>query len=223
MTSNNRSASTKPASKPADEKVLTEKADNQRKDELWAQIGLGATASASAVSHRFLDGLIDPKSTSWQALAGVLDETTKKVNEGDLVPLEDMLISQATALQAIFTHLTIRASCETHLKQYEAFLGLGLKAQSQSRATLQALIELKLPRQAVFAKQANIAHGHQQVNNHAGDASRTEEIQPNQNKLLADQTYGGTYLDTIPTGSASQGDKALATLEAIDRPNDKGG
>ena len=51
------------------------------------------------------------------------------------------------------------------MRHYGAFLGLALKAQAQSRATISALVDLKYPRQATFVKQANIAHGPQQVNN----------------------------------------------------------
>ena len=42
---------------------------------------------------------------------------------------------------------------------------MALKAQAQIRATNSALVDLKYPRQATFVKQANIAHGPQQVNN----------------------------------------------------------
>ena len=57
---------------------------------------------------------------------------------------------------------------------------LALKAQNQCRATLQALVQLKQPSQTTFVKQANIAQGHQQVNNLA-----EKNITP-QNELLKD-------------------------------------
>ena len=69
-----------------------------------------------------------------------------------------------------------------------------MKAQAQSRATISALVDLKYPRQATFVKQANIAHGPQQVNNfdssgalreqYAQARTRTEDSAPEQNKLL---------------------------------------
>ena len=49
--------------------------------------------------------------------------------------------------------------------QFQTHFNFALKAQNQFRATLQALIQLKQPNQTAFIKQANIAHGHQQVNN----------------------------------------------------------
>jgi hypothetical protein len=188
---------------------------------LWAKTALSAELNAVGVSHQYLKGLIDLKDTSFEALTTVLHDTTKKVVDGDLRPIEKMLLSQATALQTIFTSLARRASTQEQLKHYEVFLNLGLKAQSQSRATLQALIELKLPRQAVFAKQANIAQGHQQVNNGTSDASRTEETHVSKNKLLEDKTNGGTYLDATPTTATSESDKAMATVATVNRADNK--
>jgi PDZ domain-containing secreted protein len=62
-------------------------------------------------------------------------------------------------------------------------MNMALKAQSQSRATIQALTELKYPKQATFVKQANIAGGNQQVNNitNSDEASRVNEIENAQN------------------------------------------
>ena len=72
-----------------------------------------------------------------------------------------------------------------------AFIGLALKAQAQSRATIPALVDLKHPRPALFVKQANMTTGTQQVNNayagtpsHSGIQSGAGNIQSEQNKLL---------------------------------------
>ena len=120
-----------------------------------------------------------------------LRDTFKEVKGGDLCTMEAMLISQATALQTIFTSLARRAANQEHLRQYETFMGLALKAQAQSRATISALVDLKYPRQATFVKQANIAHGPQQVNNGGEDSAQyaqartqAEKSTPEQNKLL---------------------------------------
>ena len=121
-----------------------------------------------------------------------LNDTFKEVKSGDLSEMEAMLISQATALQTIFTSLARKAHSQTYQKHYEAFLGLALKAQAQSRATITALVDLRYPRQATFVKQANIAHGAQQVNNGVTDTivrdnqslTHAKENQTTQNKLL---------------------------------------
>lgn len=99
------------------------------------------------------------------SMIGAIQGTTKRVKAGDLSDLEAMLVSQATALQTIFANLARRAQVQTQQRNLEAFLGLALKAQAQSRSTITALVDLKYPRQVAFVKQANISNGPQQVNN----------------------------------------------------------
>jgi len=151
------------------------------------------------------------------ALVDGLEQTTGKVKTGDLSGLEAMLISQAKALETIFTSLTIRAASQTQLAHYQTFFGLALKAQAQSRATISALVDLKYPRQATFVKQANIAHGPQQINNastQAGADSHAEEIKPQQNELLEDQRNGSTQMDTRATPAPA---RSHTTVEAVDQ------
>lgn len=147
-----------------------------------------------------------------------LREKTEKVQAGDMSAMEAMLVGQAQALQTIFVSLARKASSQEYLKNYGLFMSLALKAQSQSRATIQALTELKYPKQVAFVKQANIAHGHQQINN--GDnphTSRThahaQENQNQPNKLLAGEQHGSTQMDKRATTRASGKNKAMATLE----------
>lgn len=54
---------------------------------------------------------------------------------------------------------------------YQTVMKLALKAQNQSRATLHTLMQRHQPKQTAFIKQANIAHGHQQVNNQGSQES----------------------------------------------------
>ena len=76
-----------------------------------------------------------------------LRTTFTEVKGGDLHTLEAMLISQATALQTIFTSLVPRAQEQEYQKHLESFLGLALKAQAPRCATISALVDLKYPRQ----------------------------------------------------------------------------
>jgi hypothetical protein len=52
---------------------------------------------------------------------------------------------------------------------------LAFKAQSQSRAAIETLAEIKNPRQVTFFKQANIAGGNQQVNNGTLESTPSKE------------------------------------------------
>jgi hypothetical protein len=145
---------------------------------------------------------------------------------GDLAGLEAMLIGQATALQTIFVSLAKRAHHQELQRHYEAFLGLALKAQAQSRATIQAVADLKFPRHATFVKQANIANGPQQVNNGApatpgpNARARAEEAGFLPNELLEDQRHGGTQLDTGTATAATRGHSEVEAVEAVQRPTD---
>lgn len=120
---------------------------------------------------------------AWSKFAGTVDlaelvddlrERVKAVQGGDMQPVEAMLMGQAMTLETIFTSLARRATSQEYLKQFQAYLGMALKAQAQCRATLEALAEIKNPRPVAFVKQANISGGHQQVNNGAQQAGSVQ-------------------------------------------------
>jgi hypothetical protein len=152
------------------------------------------------------------------ALMETLRDQAKGVNQGDLRQAEAMLMNQSTALQSLFARLTENAFSASQLPQFDAFMRLALRAQNQCRTTLETLSAIKNP-PVVIAKQANIAHGHQQVNNSiaipAGDAhAREKEIRPNE--LLTEGQYAKT-VDARTTRSAIGNDPEMATLEEINR------
>ncbi len=107
-------------------------------------------------------------SADTSALTTVLQDLTTAINGGDLSHVEGMLITQAVTLQSLFAHLAEKALACADFGKQDARLRLALKAQAQCRATLETLAEVKNPRPVfVKAQQANIAGGHQQVNNGA--------------------------------------------------------
>jgi hypothetical protein len=133
------------------------------------------------------------------------------VKSGDMGRAEAMLLAQAHTLDVLFNNLAQRAKNQQYLNQFETNLRLAFKAQSQCRATLETLAALKNP-PVVFAKQANISNGHQQINNGV-PATRTEKIQNQQNELLVEAQHGSETLDTRTTSATISKDKAMATLE----------
>ena len=94
------------------------------------------------------------------ALLETLRTQAKAVNAGHLHQTESMLMNQATALQSLFTRLSEHAMSAEYLPHFEGFMRMALRAQSQYRMTLETLSALKNP-PVVYAKQANIAQGHQ--------------------------------------------------------------
>jgi hypothetical protein len=134
-------------------------------------------------------------------------------NRGDFTQAEAMLMNQATALQTLFSNLVERANFQNTIQNIEGFMRMALRAQNQCRATLETLAAIKNP-PIVFAKQANINHGNQQVNNGApaADTSRTGKTINQQSELL---TKGSTHetLDTRGTSEAIPANPAMATLD----------
>ena len=192
-----------------------------------AKAALSASVNNASVIHIFQENIMG-KETDLNALIEGLQDNCENVHAGDLKSIETMLVTQAKALQTIFTSLARRAHGQTQQKHYESFLGLALKAQAQSRATITALVDLKYPRQATYVKQANIAHGAQQVNNGTAPASNGEhyaqahapakEIETPQNKLLeathAQQSY---RMDTRAPQKAKRSHQAVEAVESVHR------
>ncbi|WP_052185271.1 hypothetical protein [Methylotenera versatilis] len=153
-------------------------------------------------------------------LINVLNSKINNVQSGDMSDMEAMLVGQAHALQTIFVSLARRSVSQEYVKNYGIFMNLALKAQSQSRSTIQALIELKYPKQVAFVKQANISHGHQQVNNGNGAQLSAHEIDPscagenqNQPNELLEVCNGSQTMDISAATTTSRVDKAMATME----------
>ena len=152
------------------------------------------------------------------ALAVQLEIGMSDVRKNDLRECEAMLYSQAHALQAIFVDATRQVPKQEWFSNSESFMRMALKAQSQCRATVETLATIKNP-PVVFARQANITQGLQQVNNAmmpAGEpragAGKTEKPQ---NRLSG----GSNELlpDTRTPGAAVGSDPAMAALETFDR------
>ncbi len=191
-------------------------------EQVKARQALRPSINAASVVDAYQGNIIG-KDVDFMEMVATIGATSKNVNEGDLTRLEAMLVSQATALQTIFTSLARRAANQEQLKHYETFLTLALKAQAQSRATISALVDLKYPRQATFIKQANVAHGPQQVNNGpapGGTVTHAEETKTAHPELLEADQHGGTNLDTGTTSKASGTDPHMETLEPIHRAKD---
>jgi hypothetical protein len=138
-----------------------------------------------------------------------MTETAKRINANNLQEVEATLISQATAMNIMFTELGRRAALNMgeNLDASERYFRMALKAQNQCRMTLETLSNIKNP-PVIYAKQANITNGPQQVNNHA----HAGENKNQPNKILEqghdERMDGGTQSQT------SGGDSELETVDA---------
>lgn len=184
-----------------------------------AELALQPSVNAAAVIQTFAGKMVGEPDINF--LVENLLDTFATVNDGDLANMEGMLVGQATALQTIFCSLARRAQVQTSQRNLEAFLSLALKAQSQSRATIATLVDLKYPRQAAtFVKQTNVAHGAQQVNTciDPGAGSRTE-IQSEQNKLTVGYDDGSTKMDARAAATTGGSHPALADMATLHGPD----
>jgi hypothetical protein len=158
-----------------------------------------------------------------------LKESGTAVNNGDLKGAEQMLNAQAVSLNSIFAELARRSALQVgqHMEAMERYMRLALKAQGQCRATLETLAAIKNP-PVVFARQANISNGPQQVNNGAatGFETSTRACAPaqacgknenQQTKLLEGTRDGGTTLDAGTAGSAARSHQELEAVGAVHR------
>jgi hypothetical protein len=140
------------------------------------------------------------------ALVQALYEKQNKVNEGDMRPLEVMLYGQAQALQAIFTNMARRSGMNAgqYIDAADKYMRLALKAQAQCRATLETLAMVKNPQP--YIRQANIAQGHQQVNNTYASASGHTGIPASASVNTLENTPSPSLPTQYAQGVAGAGD-----------------
>jgi hypothetical protein len=175
-----------------------------------------------AASARFISNIVPKNTLDIGELIEELEGKINAVQSGDLNEMEAMLVGQAHALQTIFVGLLAKASAQINVEHQDLYFKLALKAQAQSRSTIQTLAEFKFPKQVAFVKQANISNGYQQVNN-SGSArvtTREKESENNPNELI-EANHGNTYLDTRTTEATIVKDNAMATVETKFRSQDE--
>lgn len=153
------------------------------------------------------------------ALLEVLRNQGDAVIRGDVARTEAMLVSQATALQTLFARLTEKALGAEYLGHFEAFMKLALRAQSQCRATLETLAAIKNP-PVVYAQQANVTTGPQQINNGIIQPAQPRGIRNAQNQLSGESVELPPHTGTPTT--ASRANQAVEAMGEIHRAEDHG-
>jgi hypothetical protein len=193
--------------------------DAEMKARLARQLLRAEVAAARAVVAIEGKGMATIDGT---ALVGALKRNTQDVHAGELEGVEAMLVNQAVSLQALFVRLTERAmGQEDMMEHFTEFLRLALRAQAQSRATIEAIVTMKSP-MVVFARQANIASGPQQVNNDLAHALATRETPKPQIELM-DGATDGQWLDTRAPQKTVGVDFEMVPLDRIHGSENGGG
>lgn len=139
----------------------------------------------------------------------VLDRSSVKIRSGDTSQIADMLINQSKSLETIFVMMATQANRSESIPAMQAYMHLALKAQNQSRTTLQALVDLLNPVSTQFIKQANISNGHQQVNNFP-----EKNLTP-QNELL--EKHDGKWMDRGTKTTTKDINTVMETVDEVHR------
>ena len=208
----------KPPTKPSPKvgpDAIPIRLDGKSEGRRFAEVANEPAAASAAIAHWMTKGTYGE--TGIGDLVGVLRDSVKSAQAGDLAEYEGMLGAQAYALNAIFLEMTRRAALNLghHLPATEQYMRLALKAQSQARTTIETLAEVKNPRAVAFVKQANIAQN-QQVNNGepqgVAGPQRAGERESPQNKLLE-----GTNVTRLDARTKGQAGRSHPPLEAVAR------
>ena len=199
--------------------TLTDGEHGLHKTMTASQIGakmaaLGVMSSRTAVAY---SPPVDGVKIELTDMVHQVSESAVDVRENHFGRTETMLVSQMIALDAMFNQLAIKAVNAEYMDGMATYTKLALKAQAQARCTAEALAMIKNPQP--YIRQANIAQGHQQVNNmYASTSSHTNKIVKNngaeetevaQSKLLEKQNE---RLDTRTPSKAVRNDQVVETV-----------
>jgi len=201
--------------------IVGAKQGSETIQEAGARLLVDGMAQNALVAMNFARGL--PVVDASTAL-GRTCEGARKIANGDLSGVLLILASQVMTLNAVACDLIMRAQANyRNPDAFDRLMRLGLRAQSQSRATGESLSAILHP--PVFAKnlQNNIANGPQQVNNGSvarGSRARARKKPAGLNKLLGVATHVERIerVDTGEAGAASGSDPQLAPVAAVNRP-----
>ena len=175
---------------------------------------------SNARAIKALEGEKLPEDMGVVHLKEALEDQVASLREDDSTQHQEaMLADQAVTLQTLFVRLIERAEAQTVAEHYRTLLHLALRAQNQSRATLQALSNVRSPRSQVFAKQANVANN-QQINHAQSAEDPSAETLENTQTGLLDEQPNEQWLDTRAPSQAGAGNSTMAPLDTLDRTQD---
>lgn len=166
---------------PTSETLLVEARKGEEDWQLVARVYSSPVTQAALTQKK----IASKEGLHLEGLINNLNPQVEAIADNKLDRPEAMLVARAHTLDANMTQRAILNAGE-YIGACNTYLKLGLRAQSQCRTTLEALSEIKNPKSVAVVKQANIAGGHQQVNNgtQADNTFRAEETVNPPNELL---------------------------------------
>jgi len=164
---------TKP--KPAEAKPMVVQAEkDETQAQTMARVMVGPYLRHGILANGIADKMVGklPGEPRFDDYGHVIKQKAELLAKGDLTSVSEMLAAQAHSLDAIFTEMGRRAALNMgdYVQTSERYMRLALKAQANSRATLEALLRLHQPREQTV-KHVHVNEGGQAVvadNFHAG-------------------------------------------------------
>jgi hypothetical protein len=145
-----------------------------------------------------------------------LNTQIKAVQGRNLGIIEKTLVAQANSLDAIFNELVCRAALNMgeYLETVDRYMRLALKAQSQCRAMLKCLAEIKARRR--WCSSSRPISPTTSKSTMSASNPYTQKNEHQQNELLT--VKHSKTLDPLGASTASGNDSALEAMGAINRP-----
>lgn len=147
----------------------------------------------------------DVEKPGLQDYVSYVQSVTAKAGSGDLAIASRLMASQALTMDAMFTELARRAAINMgeYVNAAESYGRLALKAQSNCRATIEALAKLHQPREQTV-RHVHVAEGGQaviadQFHNHSGEQENGKAV--NQSLATRASGVGPALLGTDPLGN----------------------
>ena len=142
----------------------------ESREQAIARTMISPTLQSAATINEYVNSPVD---LDLQAIIDCLEKEVSLVKNGNFDSIEQMLLVQAYTLDAIANNMFRRSKSQEYMSNLESYMKLGLKLQSQSRANLEALVNMKNPK--THLNQTNIAHV-QQVNNGIAQSKLMEKL-----------------------------------------------
>lgn len=186
-------------------------------------IGRSGVVINTLIAQTFAKGIAGE--TNFTDVLDAVVDSGRNVEAGRLGSVEKMLHGQLLALNAIFGECARRSGLNmgVHMDASESYMRLALKAQSQCARTAEVLGNLRAG-PTIFAKQANVTTGPQQINNGAMPtalAPAQEEAKP-KNELLEGIRHERERMDARASAAPARSNTTMETLAAVDRAEDRG-
>lgn len=162
------SASTDLSAVALEADLSTQESRSRPYERALGDVGVSPVATATVLAQIFSRGSFGE--LPFDGLFAAISDCADRAEKGELIDHRAMLASQSIALNAMFCEMARRAAinADEYPRAAELYMRLAMKAQAQSRATVEALDRL------VNGREKIVRHVH--VDNRGGQAVIAENV-----------------------------------------------